>query len=232
MDYLSFWPYSITPMKGQSFRERLLDSTRGQILSLLRTKPRTVNDLAAALNLTDNAVRAHLISLDRDGLVQRQGIEPGFRKPHVSYGLTADAEQVFPKAYGPLLNHFLETVSKRLTSRELNASMREVGRTVAREFIEALPKETRAAPLAGALAVLKELGGAASLQEENGKQFICGNNCPLSAVTAQHPEACMIAESLLTELIGVPVKERCIHGTRPRCCFEVVMPGRETGRKR
>ncbi|MEO6789317.1 MAG: ArsR family transcriptional regulator [Chthoniobacteraceae bacterium] len=219
-------------MKGRSFRERLLDSTRGQILSLLRTKPLTVNDLTAALNLTDNAVRAHLVSLERDGLVQRHGMEPGFRKPHVSYGLTADAEQVFPKAYGPLLNHFLETVSKRLTSRELNASMREVGRAVAREFIEALPKEARAAPLAGALEVLKELGGAATLHEEDGKQFIRGNNCPLSAITAHHPEACMIAESLLTELIGVPVKERCIHGARPRCCFEVTMSSGEGGRKR
>lgn len=219
-------------MKGQSFRERLLDSTRGQILSLLRTTPRTVNDLAAALNLTDNAVRAHLVSLERDGLVQRHGMEPGFRKPHVSYGLTTDAEQVFPKAYGPLLNHFLETVSKRLTSRELNASMREVGRAVAGEFIEALPKETRAAPLAAALEVLKELGGAATLEEEDGKQFIRGNHCPLSAVTAHHPEACVIAEALLTELIGVPVKERCIHGARPRCCFEVAMSSGKTGRKR
>lgn len=85
-------------MKGQSFRGRLLDSTRGQILTLLRNAPQTVNDLAAALKLTDNAVRAHLTSLERDGLIQRDGMEPGFRKPHVSYGLTTDAEQIFPKA--------------------------------------------------------------------------------------------------------------------------------------
>jgi predicted ArsR family transcriptional regulator len=219
-------------MKAQSFRERLLDSTRGQILTLMRSAQRTVNDLAAALNLTDNAVRMHLVSLERDGLVQRTGVQPGVRKPHVSYGLTADAEQLFPKAYGPLLNRFLETVSKRLTTRDLNASLREVGRTVGREFLNALPKETRAAPLAGALEVLKELGGAASLQEEDGKQFIRGNNCPLSAVTAHHPEACLIAEALLSELIGVPVKERCTHGAQPRCCFEVVAPAGEPRRGR
>jgi predicted ArsR family transcriptional regulator len=208
-------------MKGQSFRERLLDSTRGQILSLLRSAPRTVNDLAAALHLTDNAVRVHLVSLERDGLVQRTGRQPGVRKPHLSYGLTPDAEQIFPKAYGSLLRHFVETVSKRLTPRDLRASFREVGRAIARQFLSTLPKETRAAPLAGALEVLKELGGAASLQEENGKQVIRGNNCPLSAVTAHHPEACLIAEALLTELIGVPVKERCTQGPHPRCCFEI-----------
>jgi predicted ArsR family transcriptional regulator len=210
-------------MKGTSFRERLLDSTRGQILTLLRSAARTVNDLAAALDLTDNAVRAHLMSLERDGLVQRQGMQPGVRKPHVTYGLTADAEQIFPKAYGPLLNHLLESVSKRLSAQELEASMSEVGRTVAQEFIHALPKEIREGPLAGALEVLKELGGSATVHEEDGKQVIRGNDCPLAAVTAHHPEACLIAESLLTELIGVPVKERCVHGARPRCCFEVMV---------
>ncbi len=209
-------------MKGQPFRERLLDSTRGQILTLMRNGPSTVNDLAAALNLTDNAVRVHLVSLERDGLLQRTGVQPGVRKPHATYGLTADAEQIFPKAYGPLFKHFLETVSKRLTARDLNASLREVGRAVAKEFVNALPKKGSTAPLAGALEVLKQLGGAASLQEEDGKQFIRGNNCPLSAVTANHPEACLIAEALLTELVGVPVKERCTRGPHPLCCFEVI----------
>jgi len=87
-------------MKPQRWRERMLDSTRGQILALLRVESCTVNELAAALKLTDNAVRAHLISLERDGLIQREGSRPGLRKPHASYGLTADAEQIFPKASG------------------------------------------------------------------------------------------------------------------------------------
>lgn len=218
-------------MNGQLFRQRLLDSTRGQILTLLRSASRTVNDLAASLNLTDNAVRTHLITLERDGLIKRQGTQPGTRKPHVTYGLTADAEQIFPKSYGPLLKHFLDAVSKRLSTRELNASMREVGRVVAHEFIDALPKEARATPLIGALEVLRKLGGAATLEEEDGKLFIRGNDCPLAAVTAHHPDACKIAESLLSEFIGVPVKERCVHGERPLCCFEVAMSCGEPGRK-
>ena len=60
-------------MKPQQWRQRLLKSTRGQILALLRTGNRTVNELAAILNLTDNAVRAHLVSLERDGLAQQHG---------------------------------------------------------------------------------------------------------------------------------------------------------------
>ena len=83
-------------MKHSGWRKRILESTRGQILQLLRNGEQTVNDLAAALHLTDNAVRAHLLSLERDGLVHQSGTQPGVRKPHATYALTADAEQIFP----------------------------------------------------------------------------------------------------------------------------------------
>ena len=65
------------------------------------------------------------------------------------------------------------------------------------------------------------LGGAASFKEEDGKHFIYGNGCPIAAATANHPEACLLAESLLAELIGSPVKEHCVRGPTPSCRFEV-----------
>jgi predicted ArsR family transcriptional regulator len=207
-------------MKSQRWRERMLESTRGQILTLLRTKSRTVNELAAALKLTDNAVRAHLISLERDGLIQRQGTRPGLRKPHASYGLTVDAEQIFPKAYEPLLNHLFASISKRLSSRELRASMRDVGRALANEHAHGLSKKTRAERVTAALDLLNKLGGAVTFQK-NGKQLIRGSGCPLAAITAHYPEACLIVETLLTKVIGVSVKERCTRGQPPRCCFEL-----------
>ena len=53
-------------------------------MDLLRTRDRTVNELAEELRLTDNAVRAHLASLERDRLVVHAGMKPGFRKPHTT----------------------------------------------------------------------------------------------------------------------------------------------------
>ena len=208
-------------MKPQRWRERILDSTRGQILALLRVESCTVNELAAALKMTDNAVRAHLVSLERDGLIQREGSRPGLRKPHASYGLTADAEQIFPKAYGLLLNHLMSSISKRLSSRELRASMREVGRSLAKEHGDQLTKKSRNERLLAALDLLKKLGGAVALHEIDGKTLIRGKSCPLAAITAHYPDACLIVEALLTEIIGLPVKEHCKHRQPPSCCFEV-----------
>ncbi len=208
-------------MNIPGWRRRFLASTRGKILALLRSESHTVNELAQALELTDNAVRSHLTSLERDGLVQQLGTRPGFRKPHVLYGFTGEAEYLFPSAYGSLLRHVLAVIGRRLPSPELRASLREAGRTAANEHLNQVKGKTRNQRIDFALSVLKALGGDATVQEKQGRRSIYGNGCPLSAVTAHHPEACLIVEALLSEIIGIPVKERCHHGEVPRCCFEI-----------
>jgi predicted ArsR family transcriptional regulator len=208
-------------VKQSGWRKRILKSTRGQILQLLRTGEQTVNDLAAALKLTDNAVRAHLLSLERDGLIHQSGTQPGVRKPHATYALTADAEQIFPKAYGPLVDLILTVFSRKLTPSELKTGMREVGRKVADEHLGDVKGKTRQQRINAALRVLADLGGAARFEKSEGKHVIRGHGCPLAAATGRHPEACLIAESLLSQIIGAPVKERCLHQPVPSCCFEI-----------
>jgi len=208
-------------MKHIGWRERLFKSTRGKILELVRTEERTVNDLADALRLTDNAVRAHLASLERDRLIAQSGMKPGLRKPHVTYSLGPEAEHLFPKAYGRLVSLLMSIFSRQIKPRNLRAGMRAAGRSVAHEHLRELQGKTRGQRIDAALGILKELGGSASFREEDGKHFIYGNGCPIAAATANHPEACLLAESLLTEIIGSPVKECCIRGSTPSCRFEV-----------
>jgi len=208
-------------MKHIGWRERLFKSTRGKILELVRTEERTVNDLADALRLTDNAVRAHLASLERDRLITQSGMKPGLRKPHVTYSLGPEAEHLFPKAYGRLVSLLMSIFSRQIKPRNLRAGMRAAGRSVAHEHLRELQGKTRGQRIDAALGILKELGGTASFREEDGKHFIYGNGCPIAAATANHPEACLLAESLLTEIIGSPVKECCIRGPTPSCRFQV-----------
>ena len=208
-------------MKHIGWRERLFKSTRGKILDLLRARECTVNELADELHLTDNAVRAHLASLERDRLVVQSGLKPGIRKPHTTYALGPEAEHLFPKAYGRLVSLLMSIFSRHVKPQNLRAGMRAAGRKVALEHSDGLQAKSREQRIDAALGILKELGGAATFREENGKHFIYGNGCPIAAATANHPEACLLAESLLTEIIGSPVKEHCIRGAAPSCRFEV-----------
>ncbi len=203
---------------------RFLGSTRGQIVSLLRGAARTVEELASALDLTDNAVRAHLATLERDGLVYQSGVRRGVRKPHATYALTTEAEDLFPKAYDTLFNVLLSVLKERLTPDELRNVLREVGRKVA---TDAMPSEAaRPDLLAGAeraVKVLEALGGAPRLEREPGKITIQSTSCPLGTAVAAHPEVCRLAEALLTQLTGQRVRESCDKtSVPPHCLFEIM----------
>lgn len=201
------------------WNERFLASTRGQVVQLLRQGHATVEDLARALGLTDNAVRAHLTALERDGLVVQRGQRQGIGKPAYTYALTSEAEGLFPKAYGAVLHLLLDVLEESLSPQMLDSAMREVGRRLAAE--QPRPTGDLRERAGSAVALLNDLGGLASLEAENGKIVIQGRSCPLAAAAKGHPETCLLAETLLAEVIGVPVRQTCDQAI-PRCRFEIV----------
>lgn len=192
------------------------------MVTLLRRRGHTVEELADVVGLTNNGVRAHLATLERDGLVRQRGTVrsgSGSGKPAHVYELTPEAEDLFPKAYEPVLSRVLDVLSEELGPEESEALLRTVGRRMAEER-EVRDDEVRAR-LGEAVAVLNELGGLAELEERDGGMVIRGHGCPLAAVTPEHPEVCRMAETLVSELAGVPVREHCDRGAKPRCCFEL-----------
>src|SRR6185437_6367739 len=207
-------------MAQSEWGERFLASTRGRIVSLLRREPRTVNELADALQLTDNAVRAHLQSLERDGLAQQSGTRPGFRKPNFTYELTAAGGQVFAKPYAAILQQLLAVLGERLGNEQVEAIMREVGRRIAANFASKVQSADVAERVNEAVAVLGQLGGLAEIERTDDGLLIRGFDCPLAAAVEGTPAACRLAETLLSELIGAPVVEKCQHGTSHRCLFQ------------
>jgi predicted ArsR family transcriptional regulator len=208
-------------MSGRGWSERFLATTRGQILLLLRRSERTVSELAGVLELTDNAVRAHLAALERDGLVEQRGVRRGMGKPAYVYRLSPEADQLFPKAYGLVLGGLLGVLTERLGREAVEEVLREVGRRAGAGRGAPAGEDLRAR-FEAAVAVLGEFGGDAVVEAtEGGGVRIRGYACPFSAVVAEHPEVCALAEALVGELVGVPVRECCDRGERPRCAFEL-----------
>jgi predicted ArsR family transcriptional regulator len=165
-------------------------------------------------------VRAHLATLERDGLVQQRGVRRsgGSGKPAFAYDLTPEAESLFPKPYAAVLGGLLTALHDRMPPSEIEALLRESGRRLAETSAQASGGDLRAR-LEAAVAALNELGGLAELDERDGEMSIHGYSCVLAALTANHPEACHLAESFVSEVAGTPVHERCEHGATPHCHF-------------
>jgi predicted ArsR family transcriptional regulator len=191
------------------------------VVSLLRAGHATVEELAQALGLTDNAVRAHLAALERDGLVAHTGLRRGVGKPAYTYALTPNAEYLYPKAYGTLLRLMLDALEERLPPEALADLLRDVGQRLA--MGQTLPHGDLRARVAGAVAMLDAMGGLATAEEENGGFVIQGCSCPLAAAVEGHPETCLLAEALLADVIGAPVRQVC-DPAGAHCRFEIGAP--------
>ncbi len=207
-------------MNTANLDRRFFESTRGRIVLLLRRRNLTVNDLASEMGLTDNAVRAHLLSLERDGLVVQKGTIKGFRKPHYIYGLSENAREIFPRPYGVLFNRLLSFLRKDGSKAGLITKLRDVGRSIGSEN-KAAENSDIASKLERALTAIESLGGSASISNSNGELFISSESCPFAEAVAEHPEVCKVTESMIGEIIGVKVKEVCDRTSSPKCRFQV-----------
>lgn len=198
---------------------RFFTSTQGKIVTLLRRVSRTVEELAQALDLTDNAVRAHLAALERDGLIQQHGKRRSSSKPAFLYDLTPAAEEFFSKAYVPVLRQLLEELSERMPAEEVEEILHSTSHRLAAMWPP--PAGEAHARMGRAVDAFNELGGLAELEQRDGTYVIQGYSCPLAAVVPGHPEICRLAASLLTELVGMPVQEQCNRDNKASCCFVV-----------
>ena len=207
-------------MNTANLDRRFFESTRGRIVTLLRRRNLTVNDLANEMGLTDNAVRAHLLSLERDGLVVQKGTIKGFRKPHYVYGLSENAREIFPRPYGFLFNRLLSFLRKDESKAGFISKLRDVGRSIGRE-IKGSENGDIESRLERALTAIESLGGSASIHNENGEVYIRSESCPFAEAVAEHPEVCKVTESMIGEIIGGKVKEVCDRTSSPKCRFQV-----------
>lgn len=198
---------------------RFFATTRGRILTLLRTERRTVDGLAAELEISDNAVRSHLYALERDGFVTHESIRRGVGKPAWVYRLTPDAERIFPKPYASVLDTLLDVLAERLPPGEIEASLDEVGRRLAREVpLMAGTVEERMPAVVEAMA---NMGGLAEIDTSDHAIVIKGYDCPISGAVERHPDACRVLQSMLSTVLDTPVEEHCDRSDPPRCCFAV-----------
>ena len=216
---------------------RQSETSRGRIVELLRSGGMTVDEIAAQLGLSQNAVRVQLTSMQRDGLVHHARSERRTTRPSHIFELTRDARQDLSKAYVPFLTHLVGTLARRHPPKEMTALMRDVGRSLA-GALRARAAASRSGPLATRAAAVsvtlnEELGAVTRVEPLNGHFVIRGHGCPLGAVTTDHPAACLAIETFIAEMTDCRVRECCTRQHPPQCCFEIAgKPSRVMPRKR
>ena len=204
----------------QSPRVADTGSTRARLVDLLRREPRTVEELAVAVGISRNAVRAQLAALERDGVAHRVGQRRGPRKPSHAYAITAAAEPLLSRLYAPVARQLVRELAERMTGDELHQLFRAVGARLAAEHPH--PDGDIVERVRAASALLNAAGAITEVTADDHSVVLQGYACPLSAMTTVRPEVCGAVEALLEALLGQTVTERCERSrTAPRCRFSV-----------
>jgi predicted ArsR family transcriptional regulator len=203
-------------------KKQLLDSSRGRIVALLRAGGLTAEEIASELGVTRSAIRAQLTGMERDGVVRRAHQRPGTTRPSHVFELTHEVEQLLSSAYLPFLGQLVRVFAEALPGHQVEKLLREAGKGLADELSRGRrPAGSLESRLAMTSELMNEQLGAVTYVEPNGGYVIRGLGCPLAALTGKHPGVCLAMESLVAEVVGVPVRECCDRSERPRCCFEI-----------
>ncbi len=190
-----------------------------RVLRLLAAGERTVEQLAAGLGITPNAVRAQLALLKREGAVEEAGLARGTRRPSVIYRLRKGAETRLSRAYPLAFATLVRTAGERLRPAAFVELLRAAGGRMAAAF----PPGSGGAGerVAAAAAALEKLGSRVQIGRQGGKYILRGDVCPLGDAVAADDRTCATMASLLEQLTGLKVEECCEHGDHPRCRFRL-----------
>jgi predicted ArsR family transcriptional regulator len=204
-----------------------LDARDSILLLLKQERTLSTTELAERLAVTYEAVRQHLIALEREGLVRRRVLRPSEKpvgRPNAVYALTRDGDHRFAKRYDELASALITAIDGRLGAD----AMLEVLAAIADERVRRWAPLLRGRMLDRRVEMLRGfyLDDDPYMRVESGAgdPLLIEHNCPYLDVAMRTPAVCSTTVTALRRLLGYEVvrEERFQNGDR-RCVFRVAL---------
>jgi predicted ArsR family transcriptional regulator len=211
----------ITPK--QAAIAKVLGESRWRILGELCRLPQTASELADRVKTSANAVRVHLDALEEAGLVEYEVARRQVGKPTHVYSLTPAAEFLLSKAYVPALSAILNA-AKEQAPASFSSILHKAGVALSRR------NNGHKAPtggLADAKLLFESLGAATTIDRSAAGAVLETACCPLSALTRDSNDLCVMMETALQSTTGINARQDCVRGPHPRCRFEFTSRGQQ-----
>lgn len=173
--------------------EILGDRQKQLMRMLLQHKAgRSVDELASGLKITRNAVRQHLATLARDGLVELLGAtRPSGGRPQQLYALTDKGRELFPRHYSWFAQLAVEAIVREHGTEGLRKRLAAMGTGIAERLRTQHPGlETRSQKVERLSAVMDELGYNAKSAAVRKSPVIEADNCVFHALAMKNPDIC------------------------------------------
>ena len=184
-------------------------SRQEQILTLLLNSAAgvSIDEMAAAMDISRTAVKQHLVGLEKQQWVQEAALNSTGGRPARSYTLTEQGINRFPKQYAWFCNLLLSELSAELGAQALEKMMWNMGVKLGHSL---LPQFSHKAPQQRMLALvelMQSLGYHAELLQQDGESSIKAVNCVYHDLAQQHPQLCQFDQALISTLLEQPIQQ-------------------------
>jgi len=201
-----------------------LGGTRKSIIRNLLGKDANSVELASKIGINESAIRRHLETLEKEGLVfsRFQRFDKG--RPKKIFALTAYGKAVFPRKSKELLSFLARKITQRYGEEEMESLMSSVAKDFAEAFV---PKEMEGdleSRLRLLVQLLNDYGFFASLSEDWDKYIIEYRNCVFEDIIPQFGTyICKIDENMVKKIAGdadIKWTRRIARGDRK--CIQII----------
>lgn len=169
-----------------------MQSTRREILKTLKKRGgMTTDELSEVLGITAMGVRRHLMTLERDGLVEYESVQRGVGRPSYVYSLTNLADELFPKNYSQFANELLDIVKSLDGEERIEELFAKRMERLESSFRPHLADKDLKDQIAELTRIQKENGYLAEWEQVDDDTFIfVEHNCAIAQVANACGSAC------------------------------------------
>jgi predicted ArsR family transcriptional regulator len=209
-----------------SFQADHLSEPRRRIVHAIKSNgASSMSELASLLDISGEAVRQHLLNLEKDGWIIRIAEKQnGIGRPHIRYRLTTAGEHLFEKNYDHLTIEVLDTLVKNLGENAL----KDVLAAMIEERVREWEPKLAGLNTIERLNVLKDFYSKDDFYMEvvikGNKHYLIERNCPFHNVALRRPILCSVTVSVLTKLLGCTVQREQRLQNGDGCCAFLIEP--------
>ncbi|WP_246367271.1 helix-turn-helix transcriptional regulator [Paraliobacillus salinarum] len=202
-------------------------STRQAILELLKKKRElSVSGLKQHLDITEMAVRKHLVKLEGEHLINSRTVRQPMGRPVIFYSLTGEGEKLFPNNYDKIAVEILRDIQESLGTDAIDQLFENREKRMRKKYVRRIYEEdTLKDKVLDLVDVQNESGYMAEyIESKDDNEFSFAQyNCPIIAIADRYDKPCHCELNLFKEVLGTEQVERveCIAKGGKSCKYLV-----------
>lgn len=200
-------------------------STRQKVLqTLLKNHRCTIVELAEAVEINPISVRHHIARLQAEGLVASEEERHGVGRPRQVFFLTESGLEEFPTRYLRLTVRLLEQLKENLPPKMVDQLFSQMATDLVEEYAHVANQQGLSIEQRLELVndLLKDEGFDLEWEKKEDQYYIREISCPYLHVGQNHPEVCLIDQTLISTVLDLPTeKVKCILDGDNQCTYVV-----------